>query len=170
MMKLPIRYKISYMGLILAFTLILSYVEILIPSFIPIPGFKLGIANLGVLICLQILGYKEAFTISLLKAIISSLLFGNTMVLLYSLSGAIFSCVAMIIIKKLKMFSVITISATGGIIHNLIQLGVCYFVYDSNGLVFFIPYLIIAGLVTGIIVGFIEINIEPYIKRIIKEI
>ena len=83
--------KIARMGLLVALSMILSYVESLIPAFVAVPGVKVGLANIVVIFALYTLGPIEALTVSLLRVILSSFLFGSVLSLLYSLSGALLS-------------------------------------------------------------------------------
>lgn len=141
------------MGLLLAFALILSYVETLI-SFNPgIPGIKLGLANLAVILCLYLFDWKEALLLTTLKAVISGLLFGNLFMIIYSLAGAWLSCLTMIVMKKSKYFHLPVVSAMGGVMHNVGQLLVAVFVVKTYGIFYYVPVLVTAGLAVGFIIG-----------------
>ena len=102
--------KTAYMGLLLAFALILSYVESLIPFFFGVPGMKLGLANLAVLLTLVLFGAGEAITINIGRIIIASFMFGNMSMLLYSMAGGLFSFLVMFLMKKSRKFSITGIS------------------------------------------------------------
>ena len=119
---------ITCMGLLLALALILSYVEVLIPFQPGIPGIKLGLANLAVVLCLYLLGWKDALLLTIVKALLSGLLFGNLFMILYSLTGAIISAFAMILLQKNGGFHLPAVSAAGGVAHNMGQLLVAFFV------------------------------------------
>lgn len=162
------RVKTAYMGLLLAFALILSYIETLIPFQFGIPGVKLGLGNLAVLICLYTLGYREAFLITVLKAITSGFLLGSLFMIIYSMAGAVFSFAVMALMVKVNRFHVPVVSAAGGVMHNAGQLIVAYFVLDSYYIAYYVPVLIIAGLLTGILLGMIISLILPYIRKVIK--
>ena len=94
------KKHIAYLGLLLTLALILSYVESLIPIFVSVPGVKLGLANLVVLICLYAYPSKYAFLISGMRVILAGLLFGSMFSILYSLAGAFFSLVMMLFTQK----------------------------------------------------------------------
>lgn len=162
------RVKTAYMGLLLAFALILSYIETLIPFQPGIPGIKLGLGNLAVLICLYTLGYRQAFLITVLKAITSGFLFGSLFMIVYSLAGAVLSFGVMALMIKANLFHVPVVSSAGGVMHNAGQLIVAYFILDSYYIAYYIPVLIMAGLVTGIILGMITSLVLPYIRKVIK--
>lgn len=161
--------KTAYMGLLTALALILSYVENLI-SFQPgIPGVKIGLANLAVLICLYLFGWREAMILSIVKAVVSSFLFGNLFMITYSLSGALVSAITMILLKKSGLFHVPVVSAAGGVMHNMGQLLVALFVVETYSVVYYMPVLILSGLATGIVIGMAASLVLPYIQNILKK-
>ena len=147
--------KIARMGLLVALAMILSYVESLIPAFVAVPGVKVGLANIVVIFALYTLGPVEALTVSLLRVILSSFLFGSVLSLLYSLSGALLSLGGMIVMKKLKIFSTLVVSITGGVLHNVGQILVACLVLETDVLLYYLPVLILSGVVTGAVIGII---------------
>ena len=147
--------KIARMGLLVALAMILSYVESLIPAFVAVPGVKVGLANIVVIFALYNLGPVEALTVSLLRVILSSFLFGSVLSLLYSLSGALLSLGGMIVMKKLKIFSTLVVSVTGGVLHNVGQILVACLVLETDVLLYYLPVLILSGVVTGAVIGII---------------
>ena len=110
--------KIALCGVLTALAMIFSYIESVIPVPIPVPGIKLGVANIAVITILYVLGVKEAIVINLLRIVLTSLLFGNVNSFLFSISGAALSLTIMIIMKKLDFFSCIGVSVCGGVMHN----------------------------------------------------
>ena len=147
--------KIARMGLLVALSMILSYVESLIPAFVAVPGVKVGLANIVVIFALYTLGPIEALIVSLLRVILSSFLFGSVLSLLYSLSGALLSLGGMILMKKLKIFSTTVVSVTGGVLHNVGQILVACLVLDTNVLIYYLPVLVLSGTITGAVIGII---------------
>lgn len=156
------------MGLLLAFALILSYVEVLIPFHIGIPGVKLGLANLAVVLCLYLFGYREALLLTVLKAVLSGFLFGNMSMILYSVAGALVSFLAMALMLKSNRFHLPVVSAIGGVMHNAGQLIVAYLTIQTYGILYYIPVLLIAGLITGILIGITATLVLPYIQKILQ--
>lgn len=140
-------------GLLIALSFILSYIEFLIPISLTVPGIKLGITNIVVVLALIELGDKAGITISLVRVLLVSLTFGNLSTLLYSLGGSIFSLLVMIIIKKFTFMTVISLSMVGGIFHNIGQILVASFVVSSFNMLYYLPILILVGGFTGILVG-----------------
>lgn len=143
------------MGLFLALSMILSYVESLIPFSFGIPGIKLGLANLVVVLMLYEIGAKEALCVSVLRIILTGFLFGNGFSILYSLAGGGLSFLGMVLLKKFD-FKCITISTTGGILHNIGQVIMASIVVSNYYIYYYIPVLLIAGAATGFINGLIS--------------
>ena len=115
----------------------------------------MGLANIVVIFALYTLGPVEALTVSLLRVILSSFLFGSVLSLLYSLSGALLSLGGMIVMKKLKIFSTLVVSVTGGVLHNVGQILVACLVLETDVLLYYLPVLILSGVVTGAVIGII---------------
>lgn len=155
------------MGLLLAFALILSYIESLIPLSPGIPGIKLGLANLAVLLCIYLIGYGQAFWLTLSKAVICGFLFGNLSVILYSLAGAAVSFAVMAAMAKSGKFHLPVVSMAGGVMHNMGQILIAYFAIQTYGLLYYIPILILAGAVTGTLNGIAASLVMPYLKKVI---
>ncbi|MCQ2080090.1 MAG: Gx transporter family protein [Lachnospiraceae bacterium] len=160
--------KVAYLGVLLAFSLILSYLDSLLMFFSSIPGVKLGLANLSVIVCLYLIDYKYAFILSILKAVLSSLLFGSAFSMIYSLGGAFLSIFFMIIFYKINIIHIITVSIIGGVFHNIGQLLVAIFILKDTSILYYFPILMISGLLTGAILGFVASIVNPYIKKIIS--
>ncbi len=147
--------RITRTGMLTALALLLSYVEMLLPSFIPIPGIKLGLANTAVVFALCTLPLSDVFFISVLRVFISSLLFGNVLSLVYSLAGAVLSLCVMALLYRMK-FSLSAVSVTGGVVHNCAQLLVASLVLSSTSIFYYLPFLMISGAVTGFVIGLVS--------------
>ncbi|MDD3367511.1 MAG: Gx transporter family protein [Lachnospiraceae bacterium] len=157
--------KVAFKGLLLAFALILSYVESLIPFYFGIPGAKLGLANLAVVLCLYLFSAGTAITVNILRIILSGFLFGNMFSILYSLAGALFSFVIMLGLKKSGKFSIYGVSVAGGVFHNVGQIMIAAWVVQTVSIVFYLPVLLMAGLLTGLLIGIIASRIMPYVSQ-----
>ncbi len=144
--------RITRMGMLTSLSLILSYIEMLLPSFIPVPGIKLGLANIAIVFALYTLPFSDTLFISVLRVFLSSLLFGNVLSLLYSLSGALVSLFIMALFKTMKVGET-TVSTVGGVVHNTAQLGVAILFVKSNALIYYLPFLILSGAFTGFLIG-----------------
>lgn len=147
------RNKTAYLGVFLALALICSYVESLIPFYFGVPGIKLGLTNVVVVLLLYRTGAKEAFTVSLLRIVLAGFLFGNMFSILYSLAGGVLSFLVMYLLKKTGMFGILPVSVSGGISHNAGQIAVAALVVENYHVLYYFPALLIAGFVTGLLIG-----------------
>ena len=147
------KNKIAYWGVFLALALVCSYVESLIPISFGIPGVKLGLTNIVVILMLYTIGAKDAILISVLRIILAGLMFGNAFSIIYSLAGGILSFVVMLLLKNTGKLKILSISTAGGISHNVGQLIVAALVVENYNILFYVPVLIIAGIITGFLIG-----------------
>ena len=158
------KSRVAFLGLFTAFAMILSFVESQIPTFVAIPGIKLGLPNIAIIVILYRFGWKEASVISLLRVLLTSLLFGTVLSMLYSFAGAILSLIVMILLKKI--LSTVTISVLGGVFHNVGQILVAIMVTETQQLIYYLPVLIISGVISGIAVGMVSAISVKKIERI----
>ena len=147
--------KIAQYGMMVALALIMSYIEAQIPAFVAVPGMKLGLTNIVVVVALYLLGENSAMFINIVRIILVSLLFGNTMSLAFSLVGGMLSTIIMIVLKKSNKFSTVGVSAAGGITHNIGQILVAVFLLHTSAIAWYLPILWISGIFSGIIIGII---------------
>lgn len=147
--------KISILGLFIALSMILSFIESQIPSFIPVPGVKLGLPNIAIIFLLYKFGWKEATVVNILRILLVSWTFGSAYSLLYSMVGGILSLIIMILMKHTKLFSCVTVSVLGGIFHNIGQIVVACIITSTKELISYLPALVITGTIAGIIIGII---------------
>lgn len=147
------RKKTAFMGVMLSFALILSYVESLIPFYFGVPGVKLGLANLAVVIVLYWCGWKDALALNIMRTLLAGFLFGSLFTVLYSLAGAFGSFLMMCVLKKSGKFGVMGVSISGGVFHNAAQAGVAVFVTKTAGVAYYLPTLLAAGTITGMLIG-----------------
>lgn len=159
--------KVSFMGIFLAFALILSYIESLIPFFYGVPGMKLGLTNLLIVLLLYLSDWKCAISINVLRIVLAGFLFGNAFSILYSLSGGLLSFAGMCLVKKFFSLRMTSVSVVGGITHNLGQIMVACLVVSNYQLILYFPVLFLGGLVTGLCIGIISNILYPYVHHII---
>ncbi|MPQ43000.1 Gx transporter family protein [Clostridium tarantellae] len=148
--------KIVYISLLVAQALVLYIFESFIPVPFIAPGAKLGLANIIIVIALYTLNnYSEVFLVLFLRLLLATIFGGNISSFLFSLFGGIFSFSAMIIVKKLwnNKVSIIGISATGAVFHNIGQLCIASFLVKNIGVMLYLPILTILAIGTGIFVG-----------------
>lgn len=147
---------VALYGLMVALAFVFSYFESLIPFNFGIPGVKLGLANLVVVVALYIMKPSQAFSISLIRIFLTSLTFGNiTVSLPYSLCGGILSFVVMYLAKKTKL-SILGVSMLGGICHNIGQIIVAALIMETPNIAYYLPVLLVAGLLTGLLLGVVS--------------
>lgn len=148
--------RIAYCGLFAALALIFSYIEVLIPFSIGIPGVKLGIANLVIIVTLYLFDWRYAMGVNLVRVIVAGLLFNGAFGALYSLAGAVLSMTVMALLKKTGLFSVTGVSIAGGVTHNLGQILVAAFLVSNLRMFVYFPVLIFSGIVSGAVIGIVS--------------
>ena len=157
------------MGLLISQAILMGYIERLLTIPIAIPGVKLGISNIVVVIALYLLGDIEAVFIGLVKALVVGFMFGGIYSIMYSVTGSFFALSCMILAKKTSLFSVIGISIIGAVCHNLGQILVFAFVINNNVIFYYFTILIWSGIFTGFIVGYLSYicikSLEQYTKN-----
>ena len=136
--------KITFLGLFTAMALILSFLETLIPNIVPIPGFKIGLANFAVLMALYLYGFKEALIVDLVRILLSA------------------------IIKKTYKFSPVGVSVFGAIFHNLGQFLLAGFIIRSLGIFYYLPFTLIFCILTGFFNGYLVTILKDRLKNIKK--
>lgn len=145
--------KVAMYGVLIALAMILSYVETLIPISLGIPGVKLGLANLVVLVALYSLSPADAFVISIIRILLVGFTFGNMSAMMYSFSGGLISFIMMVLCKRSHLFTEIGVSIVGGVFHNVGQLLIAAFIVESGAVFFYFPTLLLSGTVTGALIG-----------------
>ena len=157
--------KIALCAMLMALAMIFSYVEVLIPINLGVPGIKLGIANLVVVVGLFFLPAGEVLMISVARILLMGYLFGNGMSILYSLAGGLLSFLVMFLLKHIKGFSITGVSIAGGVTHNVAQICVAALVVQNRKLFFYLPALLVAGVITGMLIGILSDRILSAVKR-----
>lgn len=148
--------RITIIGVISAFAVILSYIEALISFSFFIPGVKLGLANMAVVTILYIYDGKAAITVNFIRIIIIGLLFGNGFSITFSIAGAFTSFLVMWIFKKTDKFTILGVSISGGVFHNIAQLITATIITESFAIRYYFPFLMISGIVTGFVIGIVS--------------
>ena len=153
------KNKVAVFGVFTSLALILSYVELLIPINFGIPGMKLGLANLLVVILLYKGCPRDALLLSVIRILLSGLIFGNMFSIFYSLGGGLLSLAVMVFLKKTGQFTVAGISIGGGASHNVGQLLVAMFVVQTYQVGYYLPVLLSAGVITGAVIGILSAEV-----------
>ena len=145
--------RLASFGVFVALALIFSYIETLIPFQIGIPGVKLGLANLVIVIALYRMPVGEVYLLSGVRVVLTGFLFGNLMSILYSLAGGILSLTVMWGMKRIRSVSILGVSIAGGVFHNVGQLLAAALMVETYGVFSYLPVLLISGLLTGFVIG-----------------
>lgn len=146
--------KITLYAMLAAICLVCGYIESLLSLSFIAPGIKLGLSNSIALLLVAKGDFKGAFSVNITRILLSALLFSTPFSLVFSLSGGIISLICVCLLYKTGKFSIIGISIAGGVIHNIVQLTVAYFLL-GNAVLYYLPFLIISGGVSGAVIGFI---------------
>ncbi len=160
--------RVAKCGLLIALAMVFSYVEVLIPFNFGIPGIKLGLANLIVVVGFYSMKTTDVIAVSLVRIFLSGLLFGNLMSILYSLSGGILSIIVMLLLKRLHKFSIVGVSIAGGVFHNIGQIIVAMLILENFAVAVYLPPLLIAGTITGMLIGILAMRMLPVIKKVMQ--
>ena len=145
---------LATLAMLVAVAMLLSYVEHLLPSPIPIPGVKLGLANIATVFALYVLGRRYAVIVSLVRVALSALLFGNALGLLYAASGAALALLGMCLLRGCPFFSAVGVSVVGGVLHNIAQVIAAAFVMRTAELIAaYLPLLLVFGTLAGVLIG-----------------
>ena len=150
--KLTAR-RLTLYGMMIALAFVFSYLEHLIPFNIGIPGVKLGLGNIVVLLSLYTLGTSGAFLIAVLRILLIGLTFGGMFSMFYSLAGGLLSFTIMALLKRWKIFGVTGVSICGGVCHNVGQLIVAMLVLETGSVWYYFPVLFVTGALTGTAIG-----------------
>ena len=157
--------RVSLYGILVALAFIASYIEVLIPFNFHVPGMKLGLANIVVLIALYTGGARAGITVSVIRIILVGFTFGNPYSAIYGLSGGILSFVIMFFLKKTDFFGIAGVSMAGGAAHNIGQLFCAMVLLKLPAVFSYLSYLMFIGIITGALIGII---VEEVLKRVVK--
>ncbi len=148
--------RIALRGILVALALILSYIESFIPVSSAVPGLKLGLANIVTIYALKRLGLKDTLIISILRILLSTILFGNLAMMVYSISGALFSILIMSLVSRFDRVGTLGISVAGAVSHNIAQCVVASILLQNSSVFRYLPVLLISGVIAGIITGLVS--------------
>ena len=148
--------RLATAAILATLALMFSYVEAMIPLSLTMPGVKLGVANLVIIVALYKLDFKYAFAINLVRIIISGLLFSGLFGMVYSMAGGILSLIVMALLKKTNLFSIVGVSMAGGVAHNIGQILMASFLVSDLRMFIYLPVLMFSGIASGIVIGYIS--------------
>jgi heptaprenyl diphosphate synthase len=145
--------SIARMAVLIALALALAAVERLLPAPVPVPGAKLGLANLATVVALYVLGAKQALCIGVVRVVLAGFLFGAWASTLYALSGAVAAFAVMALMKQSGAFGVVGASVAGGVAHNMAQCAVAAAAVGTAELLYYAPLLVFFGVAAGLLNG-----------------
>ena len=159
------KKKTAYLGLLCAAAIILGYVESLFPGFVGVPGMKIGLPNLAVVMVLYLYSWKEAIAVSFVRILVIGFLFGNAFSIAFSLAGGMLSLLCMEAVRRFLKLSCTGVSMIGGVTHNLGQILVAMVVVENVRVGYYFSILAVTGLVTGILIGILAAELVKRIRR-----
>lgn len=152
---MPKTKKLALMAVLTAIALTIFMLEAQLPAPVPIPGVKLGLANIVTLTAMLILGRREAGAILAARIIMGAVFAGNPSAMLYSAAGGVLAYAAMCllvgVVPEKRLWAV---SAVSAVAHNMGQLLACVLVVKTPGVFIYVPALIVSGVITGVFTGF----------------
>lgn len=159
--------RLAVLGMLLAFALILSYVESLFPIPVGIPGIKLGLPNLAIVIVLCFFGSREALIVNIMRVLLAGFMFGSLFSIMYSMAGGLLSLFIMAVLMRTKAFGTMGISIAGGFSHNVGQLLMAGVALQTTSVFYYFPILAIGGVITGALIGIAAHTFMPAARKIV---
>ncbi|MGO1470468.1 MAG: Gx transporter family protein [Tissierella sp.] len=159
--------KMIFLSILVSVGLALSVLESAIPLPVAIPGARLGLSNMVVLVTLVVFGFKEGLIVSGLKSVVLMLVTGSVSSFIYSIAGAILSCIAMYMVYRYfsKIFSLIGVSIFGALFHNFAQVSVASLMLSNIKIYTYLPFLMLTSIFTGYFVGLASTYIIRNLKK-----
>lgn len=157
--------KVIRLSMLISLSVVISIIESYIPIFNNIvPGLRLGLSNIIIIFVLYKYGFKDGLYVSIIRVILVGLLRTGlfSVSFFFSLFGAIFSIISMYFVKKIKMFSVIGVSVIGSVMHSIGQIIIAIFILNNENIIYYLPYLLVFSVPTGIITGIISKKLIKY--------
>ena len=150
--------KVAIYGMLIALAMVLSFLESMLPALVAVPGVKLGLTNLVVMVALYRMKPADAFVINIIRILLVGLTFGNSFSLVYSFAGGALSFIVMLLLFRIRegLFSPVGVGAAGGVAHNMGQLIVAAIIMRSAGVGFYIPVLLVSGVIAGAVIGMLS--------------
>ena len=147
--------KMIFLSILVSIGLALSVLESAIPLPIAVPGARLGLSNMVVLVTIIIFGFKEGIIVSMLKSMVLVLVTGSISSFIYSFSGAVLSCIVMYLAYKLfsNIFSLMGVSILGDLSHVTDKITVASLMMNNLRIYSYLPFLMLTSIFTGYFVG-----------------
>jgi len=162
-----------YLSMLVAMGTALHVVEGMLSIPMPVPGVKLGLANMVTLLALHLYGFRDGLTVALMRVLLASLVSGMFLSpgFLLGISGALGSTVVMaLLLKHTRCFSMIGISMAGAVGHNAGQLLAASLVLQSGAVVYYLPVLLLTGIPTGFFTGYLLNSLLQHESGIVRDL
>ncbi len=163
--------KIVFLSLMIAMSIALSIIESTISiAIFAFPGIKLGLANIATLVVIYSMGRKEAALVAILRIFIVGLIYTGLFTPSFniSLGGGLLALLMMLALKDTKL-SIFTVSVTASLMHMVGQIGIAIFVMNTSTLIYYLPYMMIISVPTGLVTGYLARKILTGFKERIKQ-
>lgn len=162
--------RLTELSLLTAVALIIFVVELQIPNPFPIPGIKLGLANIITVYAVYHCRWYEVSAIVILRVVLGSLFSGNMMALIYSLSGSAFCLIGMLLLRRIiDERHIWMASVFGAILHNTGQMAAALLVTRTPQLLAYYPFLIVSGVLAGLFTGLLAQFVIQRLNKIKKK-
>lgn len=156
-------------GMLISLACIFSYIEAINPIQLPVPGMKLGLANLVNVVGLYTVGIAGTIAVSFIRILLMGFTFSNPSTLIYSLTGGALGLVLMIVARKCG-FGKIAVSVTGGVGHNIGQIAAAAWMVKTTGVFYYLPVLLISGVIAGAVIGILGGLVVQRIQKVVEKI
>lgn len=170
--------KVAWLGMLIALAFVFSYIESLIPIQLGVPGAKLGLSNLVVMVALYTLDDKYAFALAVVRIILNGFAFGGMAAMIYSLAGGMLSFLVMVGVRRIgrasatqtgvPKVSVLGVSVLGGVFHNVGQIIAAMLVLETPGLIYYLPVLAVCGTASGTAIGVLAAMVIRRVGKVVK--
>ena len=146
--------KLTTLALLSAIALTIFMVEAQIPALVPIPGVKLGLANIVTVFTVFVLGPKEGVAVLTVRVFLGAVFSGNFSTIFYSAAGGACAIGVTILLRKVLTKKQLWVAGClGAVAHSLGQMAVAIVLTGTPGLVVYLPVMIASGIVTGLFTG-----------------
>lgn len=158
--------KITVLALLTTVALTIFVIESAIPTLVPIPGVKLGLANIVTLFVIKRFGIRDASLVLIMRIVLATMFAGQAVSLIYSLCGGFLCLVIMGVVNRILMgHAIFMTSILGAVAHNIGQILAAYFILGMSGIFAYVPFLIISGIITGLFTGVACYFADKHIPR-----
>lgn len=161
--------RITELGMLLAASLVLSYLETLLPILVAVPGVKLGLANIITILILYRTNTRNAFVFMIARVILAGVLFSGISGMIYSIVGGTCCVVVMSILKRCSIFSLLGVSMAGAIAHNIGQVMVAMIIMENTYLLYYALVLFVSGTISGLLVGYVATLVTKRYIRLFED-